>query len=346
MLTRELLNTLYVMTPGATVVLDHETLKVRSEGETLLQVPLIHLGTIVLFERANITGEALRYCAAEGRAIVFMDYAGRFRARVQGPTTGNVLLRKAQFEALIDATRSREISRRIVAAKVRNSRLVLMRGARDAKAEDRSGPLRVAAARLAENLASLESAEDAGVIRGIEGAAASAYFGAFPNLLAVSTEDFAFRTRTRRPPRDRMNALLSFLYSLVTADCQSAAEGVGLDPQVGYLHVLRPGRPALALDFAEELRAVVADRLALSLVNRRQLRPEHFEVREGGGTLLNDTGRKLVLTAYQKRKREEVPHLLLDKPVPVGLIPHLQARLLARHLRGDLEEYPPFVAQS
>lgn len=192
-------------------------------------------------------------------------------------------------------------------------------------------------------LASLPAAVTLDGVRGIEGQAAALYFDTFGAMITAPAEEFSFRFRTRRPPRDRVNALLSFLYSLLTQECLAACEGTGLDPQFGFLHALRPGRPALALDLMEEFRPSLADRLALTLINRRQLRPEHFEERTGESVFLNEEGRRTVLAAYQKRKQEEVSHALLRTPVPLGLIPHLQARLLARHLRGDLLYYPPYI---
>lgn len=344
-MTRELLNTLYVTVPGSYVRADHETLRVEHEKKTVLQVPVHHIGSLVLFGRVSITGEALRRCAMEGRAVTMLDEAGRFQARVVGPTSGNVLLRREQYAASADPARCARIARMIVAGKIRNSRSTLVRAAREVRREEQSDVLRTAANRCADRLALLESARDVDQIRGLEGQAAAAYFDAFPEMLTVPTEEFAFRTRSRRPPRDRVNALLSFLYSLLTADCTAAVEGVGLDPQFGFLHALRPGRPALALDLVEEFRSSVADRLALTLINRRQLRFEHFEVREAGSARLTAEGRKLVLAAYQRRKQEELPHPLLLQPVPLGLAPHLQARLLARHLRGDLDDYPPFLVR-
>jgi CRISPR-associated protein Cas1 len=234
-----------------------------------------------------------------------------------------------------------------VAGKIQNCRNVLMRGARQAKDEVAADALRQAAQALADALRGLARPDTVGVdgVRGREGEAGQAYFHAFNYLVLVHEEEFRFEGRNRRPPRDRMNALLSFIYALLQIDCVAAAEGVGLDPQVGFLHAIRPGRPALALDLMEELRPAVADRLALTLVNRRQLTPAHFEERPGGAVLLNDEGRRAVLIAYQRRKQEEVHHAVIERSLPVGLIPHVQARLLARHLRGDLEYYLPYVSQ-
>jgi len=233
----------------------------------------------------------------------------------------------------------------IVGGKIRNSRSTVLRAARETKKPADAETLRAQAEKMAALLEMLAEEPEINRARGIEGQAAALYFGIFPLMISAPTDEFAFRTRSRRPPRDRVNALLSFFYALLTADCVAAVEGVGLDPQFGYLHALRPGRPALALDLVEELRSCVADRLTLTLINRRQIRPEHFEDRTGGAANLTSEGRKLVLTAYQKRKQEEVAHALLQEPVPMGLVPHLQARLLARHLRGELPEYPPYLVK-
>ncbi len=346
-MTRELLNTLFVMTPNAYVRLDHDALKVEVEGAKLMQVPLHHLGSVMLFGNAMMSTQAMHRCAAEGRAINLMDYGGRFKARVVGPMCGNVLLRQAQYEAQRDEGRTTEIARAIVAGKIKNSHQSVMRAARDTKSEGDAAALRECGKMLGLLLASLPAQATTDGVRGIEGQAAAVYFEVFGMMISAPTDDFSFRLRTRRPPRDRVNALLSFLYALLTADCTAACEGVGLDPQFGFLHMLRPGRPSLALDLVEEFRACLADRLALTLINRRQIRPEHFEQREDAGesVLLTEAGRKIVLGAYQDRKKEEVPHPLLKEKAPFGLLPHLQARLLARHLRGDLESYIPFLVQ-
>ncbi len=345
-MTRELLNTLFVMTPDAYVRLDHDALKVEADGAKLAQVPLHHLGSVMLFGNAMMSTQAMHRCAEEGRAVNLMDYAGRFRARVVGPMCGNVLLRQAQYEAQRDEARTLEIARAIVAGKLKNCAYSVMRAARDTKSEETAALLRTCGQRLGLLLESLHTQPTTDTVRGVEGQGAALYFEVFGAMITAPADEFSFKLRTRRPPRDRVNALLSFLYALLTADCTAACEGVGLDPQFGFLHALRPGRPALALDLMEEFRPLLADRLALTLINRRQIRPEHFEVREGVGesVLLTDAGRKIVLEAYQNRKKEEVPHPLLKEKAPLGLLPHLQARLLARHLRGDLESYLPFLA--
>jgi CRISPR-associated protein Cas1 len=344
-MSKQFLNTLFVMTPGAYAKLDGDTVRVDADGEKLLQAPLLHLGSLVFFEGSSLTPALLMRCAEEGREVAFLDYAGRFKARVVGPTGGNVLLRVAQHDAMRDARRALDIARNVVAGKIRNSRQTLMRGARDSRNQEDSAELQLQAQALADLLIMLPEAETCDTVRGIEGQAAACYFACFGLLITRSKAEFAFRTRTRRPPKDRVNALLSFLYALLSTDCSSALAGVGLDPQVGFLHALRPGRPALALDLQEEFRSVIADRLALSLINLKQIEPHHFEERPGGSVQLTKDGRKVVLTAYQNRKREEVMHPFLQEKTPVGLIPHLQARILARHLRGDIPSYLPYVAR-
>jgi CRISPR-associated protein Cas1 len=339
----QLLNTLYVTTEGAYLRLDHETLKVDVEGVTKLQVPLHHLGGIVCFGNVLVSPFLLHRCAEDGRSVVFLNYHGRFKARVEGPVSGNVLLRRAQHQALADPTKPPLIARHIVAGKIQNARQVILRSAREAEDSSDSAFLDQCADELRDSLARLEKSAGLDDVRGIEGNAARAYFDVFDRMVRANRDDFHMNGRSRRPPLDRMNALLSFLYTLLLGDCVASVEGVGLDPQVGFLHALRPGRPALALDMMEELRAVLADRLALTLINRQQLTAKDFEERTGGAVYLNESGRKTVLVAYQKRKQDEIQHAVLERQVPFGLVPHVQARLLARFLRGDLPDYPPFL---
>lgn len=339
----ELLNVLYVVTQGASLHLEHETVRIDVDGETRISVPVLRLSGIVVFGRVFLSPFLIQRFADDGRSIVWLDRRGRFKARLQGQTRGNVLLRRAQHLALSDPTTPARIARQMVAGKIQNSRSVLLRGAREAIAADDQYVLAAAADRLAAILIRLRGTTDLDRVRGAEGEAARAYFGAFGRLIRVDRDQFGFEVRSRRPPRDRTNALLSFLYVFLRAECSAALEGVGLDPQVGYLHALRPGRPALALDLMEELRAVVADRLALSLINRHQVRPTDFEDLPGGAVQLNEAGRRAVIEAFQRRKEDVIRHRVLKQKLPVGLLPHVQARLLARYLRGDLVEYMPYV---
>lgn len=346
----ELLNTLFVMTQGAYVHLDGETVKVELKGETLKQTPLHHLGSIVVFGLVSVSPWLMHKCAEDGRAVTFMDVNGRYLARVEGATSGNVLLRKAQWEASGAPAAAADIARRIVAGKLQNSRSVVLRALRDLNDSGASearqagkAALEQAARELAARIQALPQAGSMDAIRGEEGHGAQAYFEAFDAMITAQRTDFRFDSRSRRPPRDRVNALLSFLYAVLANDCRAALEGVGLDPQVGFLHALRPGRPALALDLMEEFRAPVADRLALTLINRRQVGADDFRVRPGESVLLTEDGRKKVIVAYQTRKQTEVAHPLLKTKTPLGLVLHLQARLLARCLRGDIPAYTPYI---
>lgn len=340
---KELLNTLYVTTPRAYLHLEHDTVRVEVERELRLRAPLMHLGAIVCFGDVLMSPALLHRCADDRRPVVLLDARGRFKARLEGPASGNVLLRRAQHLALSDEDRRLAIARSIVAGKLRNARFVVMRAARDTPEADERARLSEVAALLGRTIERLPERTNLDLLRGDEGEAGRAYFSVLSLMVRHERATFGMTGRTRRPPRDPMNALLSFLYTLVRGDCASALEGVGLDPQVGYLHALRPGRPALALDLMEELRPVLADRLALTLVNLRQLQADDFEALEGGAVYLNEKGRKAVLVAYQKRKEDEVEHRVVGKKVPLGLVPHLQARLLARHLRGDLGHYLPYI---
>jgi len=275
--------------------------------------------------------------------LSYLTERGRFLARVQGPVSGNVLLRREQYRRADDPEASADLARSFVSAKVANSRVVLQRVLRDHAERVAGIPVQKSVGTLARVLKDLAHAESIDSVRGLEGDAAHAYFGVFDDLIMHQKDDFRFAGRTRRPPTDAVNSLLSFLYTLLVHDAASALEAVGLDPQVGFLHRDRPGRPGLALDMMEEFRAFLADRLVLSLVNRRQVRRAGFETRETGGVYMDESTRKTILTAYQERKQEEIRHPFLGEKTTVGMLVHLQALLLARHLRGDLDAYPPFL---
>ena len=337
------LNTLYVMTQGAYLHLERETLKLDVEKQTKLRVPMHHIGSIVLFGNVMVSPFALHRCAEDGRSVVMLTEQGRFRARLEGPQSGNVLLRRAQHRLLDDEARQLELVRAVLAGKIQNCRAVLLRGAREASSEEDVARLKIAANSLAASLRALPKAADVEVLRGIEGQAAREYFDAFRALVRVNREDFALSGRNRRPPRDRINALLSFLYALLANECVSAVEHVGLDPQVGYLHALRPGRPAQALDLMEEFRPILADRLALTLINRQQVKPGDFELRPGGSVRMSDDARKTVLTAWQQRKQDEIRHEQLGQRLPLALMPMVQARLMARFIRGESDAYAPLM---
>jgi CRISPR-associated protein Cas1 len=279
-------------------------------------------------------------------AVNFLTESGRLLARVDAPSSGNVLLRRGQFRKADDATARAAVARCVVAGKLHNCRNLLLRAGRETDQAIDESALARAAGHLANVIPVLEADTDEDTIRGREGDAAREYFGAFGAMVRTNRAEFTPAGRTRRPPLDRMNSLLSFLYGLLTHDCVSACAAAGLDPSVGFLHVDRPGRPGLALDLMEEFRPLLADRLALALVNRQQVRPGGFEVRDGGGVMMDDSTRKAVLKAYQQRKREEMTHPYLNVKVPVGRLPFLQARVLARHLRGDLPCYVPCIPKN
>jgi CRISPR-associated protein Cas1 len=340
---KQLLNTLFVMTEGSYLRLEHETVRVELDGTTRLQVPLHHLGGLVLFGNVMTTPFLLHKCAEDGRSVVLLDRNGRYRCRMVGKTGGNVLLRHQQHLAIEDDERQVAVVRNMVAGKLQNARQVLLRGQREAKADDDAAALQKSADLLGRAIERLPGASEVEFMRGLEGESARVYFDCLDRMITQNREPFKMTGRSRRPPRDRINALLSFLYVMLLNDCISAVEGVGLDPQMGFLHVMRPGRPSLGLDLMEELRPILADRLALTLINLRQINPDDFEERPGGAVYLNEKGRKAVVAAYQKRKQDEVQHPVLEQTVPFGLISHVQARLLARHLRGETDAYSPFL---
>ena len=341
-----LLNTLYVMTPHAYAHLENATVRIDVEREKRLQVPLHHLSSIVCFGNIMVSPALMHRLAEEGKSLVLLDERGRFKARLEGPVTGNILLRQAQHQCAANPGFALGFARACLAGKLRNSRHVLLRAAREADDSTEEQALTRVADHLAASLRTLSVGLDLDTLRGVEGDAAKKYFSAINHVLKPQIRSaFTFTGRTRRPPLDPINALLSFLYSMLMNDCRSALESVGLDPQLGFLHVVRPGRAALALDLMEEFRPYLADRLALTLINRNQLSSSDFDYREGGAVLLNERGRKTVVVAYQERKQEELQHPLLDTKTSIGLLPLLQARFMARTIRGEMESYLPFVVR-
>jgi CRISPR-associated protein Cas1 len=340
---KKLLNTLYVTRQGASVVKEGENLVVRLEGEALLHVPVHGLGGLVTFGQVWCSPQALNFCAERGVGVSFLSENGRFWARVSGPVCGNVLLRRQQYRWADDGEKSTSVARDMLTGKLANARQVLLRARRDHADKGDAGVLEQAAGHLADCLTRLGLAASLDELRGIEGDGANAYFAAFDALVTAGDDAFRFTGRSRRPPLDPINCLLSFLYTLLAHDARSALEGVGLDPGVGFLHRDRPGRASLALDLMEELRPVLADRVALSLINLGQLRGRDFRREESGAVLLTDDARKQVLVAYQKRKQEEIVHPYLREKVELGLLCHVQALLLARHVRGDVDGYPAFL---
>lgn len=337
------LNTLFVTTQGAYLAKEGEAVLVRVEQETKLRVPLHGLGGIVCFGNVGCSPFLMGECAGRSIAISFLTENGRFMAKVQGYTPGNVLLRREQYRRADTPEAAALLARNFVAGKIANARTSLQRALRDYPDLDGTKKIEEVIRRLSASLSDLKSASETARVRGLEGASAKAYFEVFDHLIVAQKEDFQFTGRSRRPPMDRVNALLSFLYAMLGHDCRGACEAAGLDPAVGFLHVDRPGRPGLALDLMEELRPYLADRLALNLINRKQVQASGFTVTESGGVKMDDATRKEVIVAYQKRKQEELVHPFLGEKCAVGLLAHLQARLLARHLRGDQDEYPPFI---
>ncbi|MCO8124951.1 type I-C CRISPR-associated endonuclease Cas1c [Stieleria sp. TO1_6] len=335
------LNTLFVTTDGSYLAKDGLAVAVRVENETKLRIPLHNLDGIVCFGRVGFSSALAGACAEAGVTLSLLTPNGKFLASVVGYTPGNVLLRRQQYRAADDPVATIQIAKNVVLGKIANSRSVLLRAARDQKSEEVAQRLRQVAKGMAGTLNLIRESPDLDSVRGYEGESASRYFSTFNEL--VSVPDFEFAKRSRRPPLDAMNALMSFIYALVMHDARSACEATGLDSAVGFLHRDRSGRPGLALDLMEEFRPFFADRLALSLVNRRQVSAAGFETAESGAVRMDDKTRKTVLVAYQTRKQDEIEHPFLGEKVSIGMLIHLQARLLARHLRGDLDQYPPFI---
>lgn len=340
---KRLLNTLYITTAGSHLSRDGETVVVTIDGEIKLQLPIHMLGSILCFGPASCTPPLLALCAERHVSVAFYSTYGRFQSRLEGPVSGNVLLRKEQYRRSDNAEASAVIARNIVIGKIANCRTVIMRAAREQSDENIASKQHQVTDVLAKHLIALESALPLDEIRGHEGDAAHSYFRVFDHLITSQKKDFIFSERNRRPPLDNVNAMLSFIYVVLANDVASALEGVGLDPAIGYLHSDRPGRNGLALDLMEEFRAYIADRLVVSLINLKQVQPDGFIKTESGAVAMTDETRKLLLTEYQKRKSEEIHHPYLNEKVAVGLLPHVQAMLLARYLRGDIDGYPPFV---
>jgi CRISPR-associated protein Cas1 len=337
------LNTLFVTLEGAYLRKDGEAIEVRHEGERKIRVPLHNLDGIVSFGWNNTASAALMQgCHKHGVSLSFHSPHGKFLASTNGGVSGNILLRREQYRRGENAQESLTIARNFITAKIYNSRHVLLRALRDYGSNEaldrivRALNERIQASKFADSLESL---------RGIEGDAAASYFSIFNELLRVPEIDFRINGRSRRPPLDPVNALLSFVYVLLAHDCRSACESCGLDPQSGFLHQPRPGRASLALDLMEEFRPIFADRLVLSLINRKQITVKDFSIKENGAVLLKDDSRKKVLVAWQERKQETILHPFLQEKMTVGLLPHIQARLLARYLRGDHDAYPAFLAK-
>jgi len=341
---RRHLNTLYITSEDAYLRKEHETFVVEINDEKVFQAPIRSIENIVCFGFKPISPALLACCAENNIGVSFFTPHGRFLARVQGEQHGNVLLRKNQYALADSEVKSLSIARVIVAAKVQNYRSLLLRHQRN---HPEVCPQCVidAAESMGRKLSYIRDAQNLDELRGYEGECANVYFGIARNLFVAQRDAFAFTTRSKHPPLDPANAILSFLYALIANDIRSALETTGLDPQVGFLHRLRPGRPSLALDLMEEFRAYLGDRLMFNLVNLQQVKPDDFEIRESGEVRIKDEARKTIITAYQKRKSEEITHPFLGEKITVGLLPHVQAQLLARFVRGDIDNYPPFLVR-
>ncbi len=343
---RRHLNTLYITTEGAWLNKDGANVVISLENKELGRIPIHTIGGIVCFGRVLMSPQLMGFCAESDVCVSYLTDYGRFLARVEGPTRGNVLLRREQYRRTDDPDKCSEIVCNIIVGKTLNQRAVLKRTLRDhgnSLNEEETEKLQKVSERFTGIARKVETLTDVDTLRGFEGEAGQIYFGIFDHLIRAQKDLFTFTTRSRRPPRDSVNAVLSFVYTLLMHDVRSALESNGLDPAVGFLHRERPGRPSLALDLMEEFRPFLADRLTLSLINRQQLGEKDFRQMENGAVLLNEDGRKKVLVAYQERKRDELTHPFLNEKMSIGLLFHVQTQLFARHLRGDIDGYPPFI---
>ena len=339
---RVLLNTLYVQTQKSYLHLENDNVRVDVDKERKAMLPLHHLGGVTVFGNVLVSPFLVQKLAQQHKPLTWLSESGRFAARTETPMSGNVLLRVAQHAAACDEARTLEIAKYLAAGKLQNQKSALLRSARDASEED-AAILREAARDVNAQIGYLPLAQTVDEVRGIEGTAARSYFSAFSFMLRVNRDFFDLQERTRRPARDPINAILNFAYTVLANDCASACQEVGLDPQVGFLHALRPGRSSLALDLMEELRPVIADRAVITLINRSQLTPRDFTLHEGGGVTISEDGRRTFIKHLQERKQETVSHPLTGRDTPLGLLSHVQARLLAQHLRGDRPHYPPYL---
>lgn len=339
---RKLLNTLYITTPEAYLSKDGLNVVVSVDKEEVFRIPIVNIEGIVTFGYMGASPGLMKLCMDNGVSLAFMSPQGRFIGRIQGAVKGNVLLRKKQFKLSEDENIALHLSKLFVSGKIFNSKNILRRFIRDNGMNEK---VEYAAKQLDRSRKCVTEADTMDVLRGEEGRAANVYFGVFDHLILNQRSDFTFEGRTRRPPKDEVNAMLSFVYTLIANDVAAALESVGLDPYVGFMHTLRPGRASLALDMMEELRAYLGDRLVLSMINRKQVKKSDF-IRQGDeGVVMKDDCRKELLTAWQKRKKETIEHPYLKEKIPIGLLPYTQAMLLSRFLRDDLDDYPVFLIQ-
>lgn len=340
---RQLLNTLFITTPKNYLQLDGENLLITNDGKIIGRIPLHNLEGIVATSYAGASSALMGACAKRNISLVFLDSSGRFLCRITGPTQGNVLLRKKQYQLSEDKKISCEISRNFIIGKLYNQRWLLERFTRDHPLRINTEHFKGISGELKEGINQIQKIEDLDSLRGIEGQLATRYFSIFDQFILQQKEDFRFYGRNRRPPLDNVNALLSLSYALLAAECTAALETVGLDPYVGLMHQDRPGRSSFALDLMEELRSVYGDRFVLQLINKKVVNKTHFVKKENGAVLLTDEGRKKFFSAWQEKKQETLQHPYLGEKIQWGLVPHAQALLMARFIRGDLDGYPPFL---
>ena len=340
---KKLLNTLYITTPDRYLSLDGENIVISADRKEIGRIPLHNLERIIAFGSAGASPALMGKCVSDMRELVFMSRSGRFLARVEGELNGNVLLRRTQYRTADNSEKSLGIAKNIIAAKLYNSRWVLERTIRDHELRINKDIFKEKSIFLQSSIQNTVKAADYDTLRGIEGEAASVYFSVFDDMILQQKDSFRFNGRNRRPPLDRVNAMLSFAYSLCTSMCSSALEAVGLDPYVGFMHTDRPGRRSLALDLVEEFRALMCDRFVLTMINKRMISADDFDLREDGAVLLNDDSRRSFIKAWQERKDDEIKHPFLEEKVQWGMLPYVQALLLARYLREDIDSYPPFL---
>lgn len=340
---RKLLNTLYITTPESYVSRDGENIVIKINDVEKFRIPVHNIEGIVCFGYMGASPSAMHLCAERNVALSFLNSSGRFLCRVNGPVSGNVLLRRKQYRIADNTEQSVRLAKLFIAGKIANCRTVLQRTLREQEPANKSAELQTAINLLAIKQKQISQIISVEILRGVEGDAAQSYFGVFNQLILSQKEDFFMNGRNRRPPKDNINALLSFVYTLLMHEVRAALESVGLDPCVGFLHTDRPGRASLALDMMEEFRPYLADRLVLSLINRKQINKRGFKDNEAGGVIMTDETRKEIITAWQKRKQEQILHPYLQISIPVGLLPYAQAMLMARFIRGDIDNYPVFV---
>lgn len=344
---KKLLNTLYITTENNYLHRDGDTIVVQSQEGNKVRFPIHNLESIICFGPVSISSPLMQLCGERGVYITLLSQYGKYYSRIEGPISGNVLLRRKQFKLVDDEIISLNTSKSIIIAKVMNSRNILLRALRDCKDYNQNQVVEIQKTidYMYFLIHKIETSSSFDTVRGIEGEAARKYFEVFNNLILSQKEDFVFCSRNRRPPLDNVNAMLSFVYTLLAHDTCAALQSVGLDPAVGFFHVERPGRPSLALDLMEEFRAYLGDRLVLSLINRKQVKGKGFIKTESGSIQMDNTTRKTLIEAYQKRKQEEIEHPFIKEKIKIGLIPYVQSQLMARFIRGDLEAYPPFFVR-